>query len=94
MTGILVAGTSSDAGKSLVVTALCRAAVRQGIDVVPFKAQNMSNNSMVCADGSEIARSCASPSGRTASTAAERAAASSTALRQGSPSRNGSPPGP
>lgn len=51
MTGILVAGTSSDAGKSLVVTALCRAAVRQGIDVVPFKAQNMSNNSMVCADG-------------------------------------------
>ena len=56
MTGILVAGTSSDAGKSLVVTALCRAAVRQGIDVVPFKAQNMSNNSMVCADGSEIGR--------------------------------------
>lgn len=47
MTGILVAGTSSDAGKSLVVTALCRVARRRGVDVVPFKAQNMSNNSMV-----------------------------------------------
>lgn len=56
MTGILVAGTSSDAGKSLVVTALCRVARRRGIDVVPFKAQNMSNNSMVCPDGSEIGR--------------------------------------
>jgi adenosylcobyric acid synthase (glutamine-hydrolyzing) len=56
MTGILVAGTSSDAGKSLVVTALCRVARRRGVDVVPFKAQNMSNNSMVCADGSEIGR--------------------------------------
>ena len=56
MTGILVAGTSSDAGKSLVVTALCRVGRRRGVDVVPFKAQNMSNNSMVCADGSEIGR--------------------------------------
>ena len=56
MTGILIAGTSSDAGKSLVVTGLCRAARRRGIDVVPFKAQNMSNNSMVCADGAEIGR--------------------------------------
>lgn len=56
MTGLLVAGTSSDAGKSLMVTGLCRVAQRRGIDVVPFKAQNMSNNSMVCADGSEIGR--------------------------------------
>ncbi|MDN6440782.1 MAG: cobyric acid synthase [Acidipropionibacterium jensenii] len=56
MTGILIAGTSSDAGKSLVVTALCRVAARRGIDVAPFKAQNMSNNSMVCADGAEIGR--------------------------------------
>ena len=56
MTGILIAGTSSDAGKSLVVTGLCRALRRRGIDVAPFKAQNMSNNSMVCADGSEIGR--------------------------------------
>ncbi len=56
MTGILIAGTSSDAGKSLFVTGLCRVARRRGIDVAPFKAQNMSNNSMVCMDGSEIGR--------------------------------------
>ncbi len=56
MTGILIAGTSSDAGKSLVVTGICRALARRGIKVAPFKAQNMSNNSMVCADGSEIGR--------------------------------------
>ena len=54
--GVLIAGTSSDAGKSLVVTGLCRALARRGIKVAPFKAQNMSNNSMVCADGSEIGR--------------------------------------
>ena len=56
MAGLLVAGTSSDAGKSLVVTGLCRALRRRGVDVAPYKAQNMSNNSMVCADGSEIGR--------------------------------------
>ncbi|HHT13004.1 MAG TPA: cobyric acid synthase [Propionibacterium sp.] len=56
MSGILIAGTSSDAGKSLFVTGLCRAARRRGIAVAPFKAQNMSNNSMVCLDGSEIGR--------------------------------------
>ncbi len=54
--GMLIAGTSSDAGKSLVVTGLCRHLARLGISVAPFKAQNMSNNSMVCADGSEIGR--------------------------------------
>jgi adenosylcobyric acid synthase len=54
--GLLVAGTSSDAGKSLVVTGLCRALVRRGLDVAPYKAQNMSNNSGVCADGAEIGR--------------------------------------
>jgi adenosylcobyric acid synthase len=56
MSGILIAGTSSDAGKSLVVTGLCRALHRRGLRIAPFKAQNMSNNSMVCADGSEIGR--------------------------------------
>ncbi len=56
MTGLLIAGTSSDAGKSLIVAGLCRAWARAGVDVAPFKAQNMSNNSMVCPDGSEIGR--------------------------------------
>ncbi|PZQ50623.1 MAG: cobyric acid synthase CobQ, partial [Phenylobacterium zucineum] len=56
MAGILVAGTSSDAGKSLVTAGLCRAWARRGVRVAPFKAQNMSNNSMVCPDGSEIGR--------------------------------------
>lgn len=52
----MVAGTTSDAGKSLVTTALCRAFARRGVRVAPFKSQNMSNNSMVCADGAEIGR--------------------------------------
>ncbi|HEX5908240.1 MAG TPA: cobyric acid synthase, partial [Propionibacteriaceae bacterium] len=54
--GVLIAGTSSDAGKSLVVTGLCRALARRGIAVAPFKAQNMSNNSCICNDGAEIGR--------------------------------------
>ncbi|MBK1786723.1 cobyric acid synthase [Prauserella cavernicola] len=54
--GLLIAGTTSDAGKSTVAAGVCRWLARQGVRVAPFKAQNMSNNSMVCSDGSEIGR--------------------------------------
>jgi cobyric acid synthase CobQ len=54
--GLLVAGTTSDAGKSVVTAGLCRWLARQGVKVAPFKAQNMSLNSMVTADGAEIGR--------------------------------------
>jgi len=52
----MVLGTTSDAGKTVVTTGLCRALVRRGLRVAPFKAQNMSNNSMVTVDGAEIGR--------------------------------------
>ena len=54
--GLLVCGTSSDAGKTTVVAGLCRVLARRGVRVAPFKAQNMSLNSGVTASGHEIAR--------------------------------------
>ncbi len=54
--GIMVQGTSSDAGKSFVATALCRIFSDMGYSVCPFKSQNMSNNSCVTPDGLEMGR--------------------------------------
>ena len=53
---LLIAGTSSDAGKSVVTAGLCRWLARLGIQVAPFKAQNMALNSAVTIDGAEIGR--------------------------------------
>ena len=53
---VMVQGTTSDAGKSTLVVALCRWLVRQNVRVVPFKPQNMALNSAVASDGGEIGR--------------------------------------
>jgi adenosylcobyric acid synthase len=56
MPALMLQGTGSDVGKSVLVAALCRALVNRGLAVRPFKPQNMSTNAGVAADGGEIAR--------------------------------------
>src|ERR1700761_8373981 len=53
---LMFQGTGSDVGKSLIVAGLARALTLRGFSVRPFKAQNMSNNAAVAADGGEIGR--------------------------------------
>jgi adenosylcobyric acid synthase len=56
MRAVMIQGAGSNVGKSMLVAGLCRALVRRGLMVRPFKPQNMSNNAAVTEDGGEIGR--------------------------------------